>query len=111
MAKSGQNFDLKKYIGGLTMDIIARCGYGIELDSLTQADHPVVVNARKILNVNASFKWLFCIFFPTLAKWLQIEAFDKAAMQYFDQLTFTIVEKRRKEGQGKRKWHFYPIWA
>ena len=103
MAKSGEKFDMKKYIGGFTMDVIASCGYGIELDSVREPNHPVVVNAKKILNVDISFSFLACIFFPTLAKMLNLEAFDKNAVNYFDDLTYKIIEKRLANSGAKRK--------
>ena len=102
-ARSGGTFDLKKYIGGFAMDVIASCAYGIEIDSVSQPDHPVVVNAKRILNVDISFSFLGCLFFPSLAKWLGLEPFDKKAVDYFDDLTFKIVEKRMKEKEGEKR--------
>lgn len=40
--------------------------------------------------------------FPKVAKWFNLNVFDKDAVNYFDKLTFEIVEKRLKDAEGKR---------
>ncbi|KAJ6218335.1 hypothetical protein RDWZM_009492 [Blomia tropicalis] len=101
-AKTGELIDMKRFIGGFTMDVIASCAYGIDIDSVRTPNHPVVVNAKKILNVDVSISFLFCIFFPGFAKFLRLEAFDKKAVEYFDDLTFEIVEKRLKSDEKQK---------
>ena len=86
------------------MDVISCCGYGIELDSISQPNHPVVVNAKKILNVDISFNQIMCFMFPRIAQLLKLEVFDKKAVNYFDKLTFEIVEKRLKQTDVKREY-------
>ena len=85
------------------MDTIAICGYGIEIDSVRNPDHPIVVNAKKILNVDISFSRMMCFFFPSIAKFLDLQAFDRDAINYFDKLTFEIVERRLQQKDQKRK--------
>lgn len=79
-----------------------KIGYGIEIDSVRNPDHPVVVNATKILNVDINFNQIICFMFPKVAKWLNLDIFDRDAVNYFDKLTFEIVEKRLKDAEGKR---------
>ena len=88
------------------MDVIACCGYGVEIDSVRDPNHPVVVNATKILNVDVTFTQIVCFLFPRVAKLLKLDIFDKDSVNYFDKLTFEIVEKRLKETEGKRKLFF-----
>ncbi|XP_017462254.1 PREDICTED: cytochrome P450 3A8-like, partial [Rhagoletis zephyria] len=102
-ADTGKTFDLKKYINGFAMDVIACCGYGVEIDSVRDPNHPVVVNATKILNVDVTITQIICFLFPKVAKWFKLDIFDKDAVNYFDKLTFEIVEKRLKEADGKQK--------
>lgn len=45
--------------------------------------------------------------FPKVAKWLNLDIFDKDAVNYFDKLTFEIVEKRLKDAEGKRMFLMY----
>lgn len=106
MAASGKVFDLKKYIGSFAMDTIAIAGYGISLDSLSEPNHPVVVNARKILSVDASFSMIICTQLPGLARMLRLEPFDRKAVQYFDDLTSRIIERRLANGPTTKRKTF-----
>ncbi len=65
-----------------------------------------MVNATKILNVDVTITQIICFLFPKVAKWFKLDIFDKDAVNYFDKLTFEIVEKRLKEADGKRKFSF-----
>ena len=103
MAESGERFDMKKFIGSFAMDTIATADYGIHLDSLSDPNHPVVVNAKKVLNVDASFSMVVSTLFPWLAKLLKLEPFDKKAVQFFDDLTSKIIEQRLASDSAKRK--------
>lgn len=103
MAESGERFDMKKFIGSFAMDTIATAGYGIHLDSLSDPNHPVVVNAKKVLNVDASFSMVVSTLFPWLANFFKLEPFDKKAVQFFDDLTSKIIEQRLASDSAKRK--------
>lgn len=39
--------DVKEYAGAFTMDVIARTGFGIEVDSNQSTDNPFVVHSKK----------------------------------------------------------------
>ena len=86
------------------MDVIACCGYGIELDSINTPNHPVVVNAKQILNVDASFSMIVSAMFPAVGRLLGLEPFNQKAVQFFDDLTFQIVQQRMANGCAKRKF-------
>ena len=104
-ATEGSTFDLKPTLGGLAMDLLACCCYGIEIDSINQTDHPTVVNAKKILAVDNSLKNLFPFFMPRIAgKYFGMGVFNKDAVKFFDQLTFDIIEKRMKNCVKSKLW-------
>ena len=100
-AKDGKPFDIKLYFDGFTMDVIARCAYGIQLDSVSQPDHPIIGNAKNILNTDMDLKKTICVFFPKIAEFLNFHFFDPKAVNYFDTLTKTIIEKRKTSGKRK----------
>lgn len=93
-AESGEEFDIKNNLSGFTMDVIASCGYGINVDSVRQPNHPIVENAKRILAVDASFTFIFTMTMNKLAEWLKMEAFNKQSINYFDRLTHEIIDKR-----------------
>jgi cytochrome P450 family 3 subfamily A len=78
------------------MDVISACAYGIDIDSINNPDHPIVSNAKKILNVDASISVLLSVLVPPLARFLNLEPFDINAANYFDYLTNKLVEERKK---------------
>lgn len=96
------NYTLKKCCSVNKLILYLKIGYGIEIDSVRNPDHPVVVNATKILNVDINFTQIICFMFPKVAKFLNLDIFDRDAVNYFDKLTFEIVEKRLKDAEGKR---------
>lgn len=79
-----------------SIQVIARCAYGIRLDP--SSSQTFIKNAKGILNTNISLRQVVCVFFPGVAKFLNLEFFDAAAVRYFDQLTETIITKRRETG-------------
>ena len=101
-SESGEEFDMKILTGAFSMDVIARCAYGIEIDSLSQPDHPIVTNAKKIFGVDATFSYVMCIMFPKIAKFFRLEMTDMKTVQYFDDLTSKIIQKRIESSSGKR---------
>ena len=42
---TGNEFDIRTLLDGFTMDVISRCAYGIELDSMSQPNHPGEFNS------------------------------------------------------------------
>jgi len=85
------------------MDVISACAYGINIDSIDNPSHPIVINAKKILNVNASISILLSVLFPPFAKYLKLEPFDIKAANYFDTLTKRLVEERKKLAENQEK--------
>ena len=79
------------------MDVIASCAYGIKVDSINDPDHPIVINAKKILNTDMPISMILCLMAPKLAKLLKLEPFDIKALRYFDDLTTKIIEERTKQ--------------
>lgn len=76
------------------MDVIASCGYGINVNSVRQPNHPIVENAKRILGVDASFKFVFTLIFNKIAELFRMEVFDADSINYFDSLTHQIIEER-----------------
>ncbi|CAG2165362.1 unnamed protein product [Oppiella nova] len=91
----GETIDIREYMGALTMDVICRCAYGINPESIHNPNHPIVTNAKKILTVDASMNMVTSVLAPGLAKMLNLELFDKNALTYFDKLTNQILTQRK----------------
>ena len=87
---------MRKYFGAFTMDVICACAYGIEINSLENTDHPMLLNARKILDPPLTMSILVSAFWPELARVLRCEPFSRHACDYFADLTDkTLAERKR----------------
>ena len=87
------------YIGAFTMDVLTSCAYGINIDSINNPDHPIVVNMRKITNIDANLAIITAFIAPPIAEFFKMETFDINAVNYFDNLTNKIVEERKKSNK------------
>ncbi|XP_078694320.1 cytochrome P450 3A6-like [Branchiostoma floridae x Branchiostoma belcheri] len=103
--EKGESFDTKELTGAFTTDVIARTGYGLDVDSQRNPEDPFVVNLKKAFSFN--FKnpvlWLFCMF-PSLMKPI-LEKFnysfmDKDATDFFYNILEQVMEMRQ-DGQGR----------
>ena len=86
---------MRKHLGAFAMEVISSCAYGIDLDAVNNPDHPIMVNAKKVLSVDTSPTQLLSILFPKVASLLRLNFFDVNAINYFDQLFNEIVKYRR----------------
>lgn len=85
------------------MDVIACCAFGVNVDSDSIPDHPIVSNAKKIIGMDALLSQAICLTLPSVARLLRLEPFDPQSSAYFDQLTFTVIEKRLKDSSKQSK--------
>ena len=81
------------------MDVISACAYGINVESINNANHPIVVNAKKILSVDSSVGYIVSVLFPPIARFLRLEPFDTNALKFFDSLTERIVNERKESAK------------
>ncbi|CAG2110042.1 unnamed protein product [Medioppia subpectinata] len=94
-AKSGEAFNIRHKVGAFAMDVISACAYGINVDTLNNPDHPVVVNAQRILSVDLTWQQVIGMLMPRVAKMFKLEFFDLQATTYFDKLTNQILKERK----------------
>ncbi|XP_067948400.1 cytochrome P450 3A24-like [Watersipora subatra] len=109
-------FDLKKLVGGYTMDTISSTAFGVDLVSLQDEDHPMIVNANRAMGTNMKttladkvrifFQILTFILFPNIIqKWLMklgLTFFNVKAMNYFSDISNRIITERSQE-ESKQK--------
>ncbi|CAG2174790.1 unnamed protein product [Oppiella nova] len=94
-AVNGKTADMRKYMGAFAMDVISACAYGINVESINNANHPIVVNAKKILSVDTSFSFMLSILCPSIARFFKLEPFNVNAINFFNNLTEQIVAERK----------------
>ncbi|ELU00337.1 hypothetical protein CAPTEDRAFT_229084 [Capitella teleta] len=100
VAEEGDTFDVKKFCGSYSADIIARVAFGIDIDSQNNKDHPFVRHMTKTLDLNF-FKnpfLLIAVFAPSLlplARKLGFSFLSKDAAAYFTDLVNQAIDERR----------------
>ncbi|XP_038069744.1 cytochrome P450 3A24-like [Patiria miniata] len=102
-AREGDKFiDFRVVFGGFTMDVIAKCGFGLEVDSQGNKDDPFVKNAMRLLNFNR-FNPLFLIltvvpFMGRVFAFLNISLVAPDALKFFTDVTEAACKMRTAEG-------------
>jgi len=43
-----------RFTGGYTMDVISSTAFGIQIDSQKDPNHPMLINANKMMNLNSA---------------------------------------------------------
>ncbi|KAJ6223260.1 hypothetical protein RDWZM_001805 [Blomia tropicalis] len=94
--------NLKFNFDCFTLDIITQVAFGINVNSLNNPKHPIIVNVQKVLQHNDSwinlvkFTLLLCV--PKLSKLLNITVLTDVT-DFFSKLSMDIMEKKRIEYQ------------
>ncbi|CAG2102535.1 unnamed protein product [Medioppia subpectinata] len=84
LEKNGKPVDMRNYVGAFTMDVISACGYGIETDSINNPDHPIVINAKRLLASTSKLPTILSVLTPGLARLFHLEPFDKQSKRRTD---------------------------
>ncbi|XP_022082457.1 uncharacterized protein LOC110974856 [Acanthaster planci] len=105
----GKAVDCKALFGAFTMDVIARCAFGLNVDSQKDKDDPFVQNARIFLDPRRlrGPHIILSAIFPVLARlfgFLGVDmAFDKKAAKFFQDVTEATCKLREEEGATASK--------
>ena len=86
-AMTGEDVEMKKTMGSLTMDVIASCAFGTKID--TYNDHKTnefIVNASKVLRGSRWRIFVFTILISisqNLQKWTGFQFLDPSVNRFF----------------------------
>ncbi|XP_078695165.1 cytochrome P450 3A24-like [Branchiostoma floridae x Branchiostoma belcheri] len=104
--KDGVAFDMKDLSGGFTMDVISSTGFGVEVDSLRNPNHPLVTSAKKFFSFNFYDPMIIIIFlFPSLGWLLERLGYslvNAQATRYFSEAVDTAISMRENDSNGAR---------
>ncbi|XP_038066485.1 cytochrome P450 3A24-like [Patiria miniata] len=97
------SIDFMVVSGAYTMDVIAKCGFGLEVDSQGSKDDPFVKNAKKFFEFSRlSPKVLILSLFPFMGRvftFLNISLFAPDALKFFMDVTEAACKMRTAEGE------------
>lgn len=106
--KDDEDIDIKKFIGGYTMDVIASTAFGLDVDSQNNPDDPFTKHARMFTDSSSVAVFIVIVFFMPFCSWiLHLCNFlgisltkIKPALTFFGRVTDKALKERR-ESPGK----------
>ncbi|CAG2104153.1 unnamed protein product, partial [Medioppia subpectinata] len=93
--QKGEIIDIYKYVGGFAMDVLSASAFGINAESISNPDNPIITNAKKAFAFNYGFGIIMSILWPRMARLLRCEPFDIQAIQYFETLAKRLIDDRK----------------
>ncbi|CAG2114836.1 unnamed protein product, partial [Medioppia subpectinata] len=107
-SKNGEDVELKKAMGNLTMDVIASCAFGTKTDTHNDDNNEFVINARKVFRGNWRVWVFFLVYttFPKLIEWTGFQITDPGVQNFFQKAVRikSIIERRKSEKTKKRDY-------
>ncbi|XP_002730609.1 cytochrome P450 3A29-like [Saccoglossus kowalevskii] len=105
---------IKNLYGYYVLDSIAGAGFGMDLSSQTEPDHPFVTTVKRLFKAHTVFKPVFMIllFLPIFVPFLKlfkISCFPRKLMDYFVKVLEETIETRDKDPDSTRKVDFLQL--
>ncbi|KAG8170753.1 hypothetical protein JTE90_029357, partial [Oedothorax gibbosus] len=98
-AEAGKIFDAKRLYGAFTMDVIASSAFSTKIDSHNDPDNQFVKHAKDVFSQPITWRTIFFLFAPSLARLLRLSIFNNDSTLFFKEATLKIIEERKKTGQ------------
>jgi len=111
LAENEGKINLKEQLSATTMDIIAKCAFGLKIDNLEDKQNVFMEKAREVFAspINKSPMTLLLFLLPEmLLKWGNIAIFNDAGMQFFVKFVENMMKERSKRIE---KYHDFPEMA
>ena len=83
------------------MDVICSCGYGIDIESVKNPNHPIVVNATKIFGIDLDITKVLGFVWPQLGKLLNFQVLHSDAVIFFGKLSEKLINDRKEKKSGQ----------
>ncbi|XP_070556758.1 cytochrome P450 3A8-like isoform X2 [Ptychodera flava] len=109
-SKEGKPVQCKEVFGGYVIDSIGSAGFGVDVNSQEQPDHPFVKHVKEAFVFDFFNPVLLAVFlFPFVSpilNWLNIGLIPQRIINYFVNLTETTVEMRKKHDPSEKRVDF-----
>jgi cytochrome P450 family 9 len=97
----GKVADMEKFLSKFTVDVIASCAFGIEVDSFKNPDNEFQKISKSVVEIGTlsfGLKMLGLLFFPRVMQFFKIRMFKKEVCEYFRTTIIDVIEEREKKG-------------
>lgn len=99
--KTGSIFEMKDFLMKFTVDVIATCAFGLEVNSFKNPNNEFQSIAKKSTNFNntaTSLKFVGFTMFPNLMKFFKIKFFDSEVTEFFQTAIVSVMKEREVKG-------------
>ncbi|XP_070556773.1 cytochrome P450 3A8-like [Ptychodera flava] len=109
-SKEGKPVQCRDVFGGYVVDSIGSAGFGVDVNSQEQPDHPFVKHVKEAFDVGFTSPVALIMFFlpflvPLLNR-LEIGFLPKKALNYFVNLTETTIDIRKNQDPSEKRADF-----
>ena len=98
----GENvFEFKDLAGKFTVDVIASCAFGIEVNSFKDPDNDFQKIAKAVTNftnLKTTMKFIGYIVIPSIMKALKVNLFGKHVETFFQEAVHDMMKYREEQG-------------
>nr|AGO32790.1 Cyp3A [Azumapecten farreri] len=102
--KEGEDIDMKKFIGGFTMDVIASTAFGLDVNSQNNPDDPFLKHANAFNDSNSIAVLVTVVFFLPFLAWIfKVCSFlgikitkMRESLEFFTRVTDRALKERRQ---------------
>lgn len=111
LASSQGRMVVKEELNSVSMDVIAKCAFGLTIESLGNKDDPFMEKATRVFgaHINKTPFILLPFILPNfLVRWMSAGVFHNEDFRYFVKLMTDLIEQRSKSTQ---KFHDFPETA
>ncbi|XP_075549113.1 cytochrome P450 3A2-like isoform X3 [Dermacentor variabilis] len=95
-AEEGKDVDLKWFYSRYTLDVIAKCAFGTELDSYKDASNEFVTKASKAFSGGMRLPVVLFILCPVLLKAFKVKLLNPEPFRYLKDVCLAIIQERRR---------------
>lgn len=99
-----QNVDIKALFSTFTMNVVAKCAFGVDVDAHRQEDNPFVRHARNFLNVSKVKLILFLVLPSFVKDALNFQPNPSSALRYIEFSARDILAQRKRMKDSKRPY-------
>jgi len=97
IGESCKEMDMKRVLGNLTMDVIARTAFATKIESNVDSSNPFLRNAREFFNLKA-YRYFAAFLLPKcILKYVLKSQFDEDTNQFFIGISRHIIKTRREQ--------------
>lgn len=95
-AERSEDLELNQFYGNYTLDVIGRCAFGTIVDSHSDQSNEFVAQAKKLFGVKINIGLILRFVLPPLGKLLNVKLFNAQSVTYYQALSSSAMETRRK---------------